>query len=296
MSGSILPAPNSRAQTRRGWLEWRVARSLARAYRQVFPRYGVRDPILVFQMGKVGSSTVYESLLALHLNVPVYHCHLLNNLDAIETEVRRAYPNPEETLRELANGRRLRKEIDGGRWKRWNIISLVREPVGRNVSAFFQNLTELIPDAAARAANHSLGSGEILQTFLQRYSHGAPAHWFDSQLKAVFGVDVFASAFPFEAGYQIYQGARARVLVMRLENLNDCLSLAVRDHLGIAPFAPIQANVGENKEYGDLYREFKGAGLPRDYVQQMYSTRFARHFYSPAELERFSTNWTGQVR
>ena len=45
--------------------------------------YGVREPIIVYQMGKVGSSSMYWSLDALRLNVPVYHLHFLNDADTV---------------------------------------------------------------------------------------------------------------------------------------------------------------------------------------------------------------------
>lgn len=60
-----------------------------------------QSPILIYQMGKVGSKTVYESLKALNLATPVYHTHLLNKLEEIEKFILVTRSNPEPALNQL---------------------------------------------------------------------------------------------------------------------------------------------------------------------------------------------------
>src|SRR5258708_39936699 len=50
-------------------------------YRQARKKFNIDTPIIVFQMGKVGSSSVYDALNDLDLDVPVYHAHVLNRFD-----------------------------------------------------------------------------------------------------------------------------------------------------------------------------------------------------------------------
>ena len=44
------------------------------------------SPLLIYQMGKVGSSTVQASLRSLKLDMPIYHTHILTKERISETE------------------------------------------------------------------------------------------------------------------------------------------------------------------------------------------------------------------
>ena len=46
----------------------------------------------------------------------------------------------------------------------------------------------------------------------------------------------------------------------------------------------VSTNVGDEKSYSALYKEFKKRPLPAEYVEQGYQTLFARHFYTPEEI------------
>ncbi len=268
---------------------------LRKVYRKIYKKYGIKDPIIIYQMGKVGSSTVLESLKALELGVPVYHCHLMNSLDKIENEIIKSRANPDGTLAEIKKGRELREQILEGRYSKWSLISLVRDPVKRNISAFFQNLTEVIPDVYERHNNKSISIDDIVNSFIHEYDHNAPLDWFDSQLKDVFHIDVFASEFPKKAGYEIYEVKNVRLLLIRLEDLTACVRDAMREFFGIRDFRLINTNIGKQKEYNKMYQDFlENANLPADYVNKMYDSRFCKHFYTSEEMEKFRKYWTKQ--
>jgi hypothetical protein len=115
-------------------------------------------------------------------------------------------------------------------------------------------------------------------------------------MKAVpaFGIDVYENSFPREIGYRIYPGPlQASLLLIRLENLNGCAERAMHEFLGLENFALHNTNVGTEKDYADLYRAFRGQPLPVEYVQRIYNTQFARHFYTDAELLVLAKRWTG---
>jgi hypothetical protein len=251
------------------------------------------EPIVVYQMGKVGSSTVYRSLRSLGLPRPVHHVHLLNDLDTLEERARELYPDPVETLAQIEKGRRLRRRILRSRGTTWHVISLVRDPVQRNVSAFFENLTELIPDVYERRAHNDIALADIKAAFLDQYDHNAPLTWFQSQLEPVFGIDVFAVPFDIEKGYATYETPTVKLLVIRLENLMTCGETAISEFLGLDEFELVAANIGRDKRYRDLYAEFeRSAALPVSYFARMYASRFARHFYTDEEIDGFKRRWT----
>jgi hypothetical protein len=244
-------------------------------------------------MGKVGSTTVDRSLRGLGLPRGVYAAHLLNDLDALERRAREAYPDPAETLAQIEKGRGLRKLIVGHPEITWDVITLVRDPVQRNVSAFFENLTEVIPDVYERHARGEISLAGVRDIFLDRYDHNAPLDWFQSQLEPVFGIDVFATRFDAGAGHATYEGTLARLLLIRLENLTACGEAAISEFLGLDHFELVTSNVGRQKRYQELYAEFeRTVTLPESYLARMYDSRLARHFYTDAEIETFRQRWT----
>ncbi len=259
-----------------------------------------QDPIIVYQVGKVGSRTILLSLQkaykSLHLDVPVHHVHVLENLDEMERNLRKNFANPVDNLAYIKKSKELRQKIDSDLNKRWKIISLVREPVARNIGSFFQNLTEYIPDWKERYQNGKLSLDDLQDYFLKDQSiHIAADWWFDKQLKPLFGIDVFESDFPIEVGYKIYKSPpRASLLLMRLEDLNECAEHAMFEFLGLEDFELHNSNVGDEKDYAELYQAFKEKPLPAEYLEKMYSTRSARHFYSADELRKFAARWRGE--
>src|SRR5581483_6633723 len=78
-------------------------------------KFGINSPIIVFQMGKVGSSSVYDALRNLDLDVPIYHAHVLNRFDVYADGVRQTRVAPETDLAAIEEGRALRRIVDSGR-------------------------------------------------------------------------------------------------------------------------------------------------------------------------------------
>jgi len=263
------------------------------------------DPIIVHQMGKVGSKTVELSLIeayqALGINTPIYHTHALNDFEirrrTAMQEQERGQRNPESTLAALEYGEHIRKQIDENPAQHWNLVSLVRDPIARNIAIFFHILSEYIPNWGERYTNGKLSLGDVQALFLSMASaYNDLDNWFSRQMKAVpaFGIDVYENSFPREIGYRIYPGPlQASLLLIRLENLNGCAERAMHEFLGLENFALHNTNVGTEKDYADLYRAFRGQPLPVEYVQRIYNTQFARHFYTDAELLVLAKRWTG---
>ena len=283
----------------------------------LFLRSERKEPLLVYQMGKVGSSTLVASLQA---NAPVrsryaiYHLHRLTQsglrqVDRLNAESRARLRNsglPKGRFQEehLLQGHWLGKRIRDPRNRRkWLVVTLVREPIARNVSSFFQNLeTRMFFDYRSRLASsgQEAAVAEVTRLFYENYLDDRaidridanPMTWFDSELKQVFGVDVYASEFPKTRGYRIYEAERARVLLLRLEDLDRVHAEALKEFLQIDQFALVKANTGEAKAYSELYDAFLGdLVLPPEYVDEIYGSRYARHFYSEPEIQEFRARW-----
>ena len=79
----------------------------------------------------------------------------------------------------------------------------------------------------------------------------------------------------------------------KLEKLNENAKIAFREYLGVDVIKIKNQNLGENKEYSSVYRKFKeSVKLPKSYVDLMYNSKFALHFYSNEEIDLFRKRWS----
>jgi hypothetical protein len=82
------------------------------------------------------------------------------------------------------------------------------------------------------------------------------------------------------------------MLLLRQESL-DVAPEALGRFLGMpAPLDIPRENLGSAKEYSDLYAStVRDVRFPPSTLDLAYGSRFARHFYSPAELEELRLRW-----
>ena len=265
-------------------------------------------PVLILQMGKVGSKSVQAGLEALDLDRPIYHAHFLSSERTAETEIRRRKffrtKRHSYLMRPWLN-QFLRRTFDQQDDKRvWKIVTLTREPVGRNISAFFENLDVVAGDTDGEfeISSHYYRIDptvvavddieKLSDLFFSRATHDSPLRFFDREIKDVFGIDVLGSGFPKEKGYGIYRSARAELLVLKLECLTECAGAAFKEFLGIDDFKLINRNIAAKKVYAPLYEAFKNhANIDSGYADELYDSEFMRTFYSNEEIQAARNKW-----
>jgi hypothetical protein len=283
------------------WLCYRTYPT-AKAYYKLRLRFVARRrgvPVLVYQMGKVASQTVVATLVHAGLSSPIFHIHVLSD-EPMEDDERRYRANwtKDGTASHLWTSQYVKHRLETEPESRWRIVTLVRDPVARNVSMFFQVSQHWLAAEQQRARyldDPGAFLGELRLRFLETFAgHGFPERWFDSELRHFFGVDVYQEPFSPSRGYRIYEDGRARVLLIRVEDLRRCAADAFRDYFGLEIGDRIQdVNIASEKHYADIYRRFVASvEFPVTYVTEMYGSRYARHFYTDEELAAFRRRWT----
>ncbi len=276
--------------------------------RLYFSNWKSEEQILVYQMGKVGSTTVTKSLEALGRNYSIYHLHLLNreHLDWAEKYYKSNRQKYAHVPRQLLNGLLVRSQIDKIRnKKKVKIITLVRDPIARNVSKFFQVLhTQL--DYPYQSKITTIGIKAVVQELIELFFNkkfyesedwehehcSMPFSWFDTELKNVFDIDVFLYKFPKLKGYKIYENNCADVLLLKLENIKECAIYAFKEFLDIEKFSLVKKNLAYEKYYHEAYEMFlNNIHLPEDYLDKFYSSYQVRHFYTSDEIGNFKKRW-----
>ncbi|MGK7933370.1 MAG: putative capsular polysaccharide synthesis family protein [Microcystaceae cyanobacterium] len=253
----------------------------------------IRQPelILVHQMGKVGSMSIYESLKTLNLGIPIYHTHNLiaRNFEDFDTKLKiLRYRNQKERL--MTEWCIYHKILQGLHDKKWKIITFVRDPIAKNISDFFQNLSNPFFHSNGTIENKDVD--ELIQYFLDKFHHQWVLNWLNHNINDVFEVDVFSEEFPKDKGYQILKTNNVEILLMRTEDINLRIKDAMREFMNLQEFNLIEKNIGDKKKYAQKYKKFQESiNLPPSYINEMYNSKYTQHFYSQEEIEKFEAKW-----
>ena len=254
-----------------------------------------QNPILIYQMGKVGSSTVYHSLKEQVTNRSIYHFHSINRttIEGHKTNNRRFIKSGDfkKVFTGVGFGELMNKRILEGNEK-FDVITLVREPLTRNISAFFQNAYRWIPDFEKKCLEGTLDTRATINYFFSKGKfHTRGLDWVEMEIKGVLGIDVYASSFPVQKGYEEYENKKSRLLLLRMEDLNDKGDV-IKGFLGLDNFKLKNANVGGTKFYSDAYKAFKKSiRFPEEYIDRLHSHKYSQHFYNKSELDKVKEEW-----
>ncbi len=283
----IVEAVLPRLPKRLGKALWRFhfRRALRRSLR------GTTPPVLVYTASKVASSAVTHALASVE-GQSVFHVHMISaaNIREIGAAMRRRglarvgkdMNDPEDM------GLLLADELIHTR-RRARVVSLVRDPVARNISFYFQTLDVLWQQ---ESAHERFTVERLLAEFHERFTHERGVDWFDMEFKPVLGIDVYAYPFPQREGFLRIDSGPYEVLLMR-HDLDDRLKeKCLADLIRVPKVTLTPRNVGAEKPYSEAYGEFlRRVVLSEDYVDRLLGSKYARHFFSPEELVRVRAKW-----
>lgn len=255
--------------------------------------------VVVHQMARVGSKAVRRAIRRGAPNLRSFHTHYLNpaTLDRMRGAFRRVH---ELTgwpgfHREYLQAWWLAGHIRQRAYGDWRIITLVRDPVARTVSAFFRHFPLQHPELGTRFVEDPANVPRLLELFGEpnHPEHAFALDWFDNEVRDVFGVDVFERPFPGDGAGCVYSCVAGKLLVLRTEDLSAHGGEAIGAFLGRDPIALEHSNRSVDLSYGPAYARFMSElRLSPAYLDRMYGSKLARHFYSPAEITTFRERWT----
>lgn len=276
--------------------------SIAEVFRIAVARIRGKKPILVLQPGKVGSTTLIDSLRSVGVK-DVFFLHFLSVRginEALETYRRTAErPGGAETTiripRHLVRSQVWWRALRTPLVREFRVITLVRDPIARHVSDVFENSQlwglsdrssgSIDPIRASRLIRTNLASFNEKNDFLCR--------WFERELQETIGVDVYSHPFDPDQGWQYIRGEGWDLLIIRTENLDAALQDIVPRFVGREePIPVVRANVGSEKKYSDEYEDAKRhLRLPPEVCERVYDSRLTRHFYTSSEVRRMTARW-----
>lgn len=260
--------------------------SKIKTVKKIYNKFNDDNLILVYQMGKVGSTSIENSLNEIGIeNIHLHHLFLQKQFKY-------------DKFKEKFWGKT--KKILLGRLKLYiisnnsniKIVSLTREPISRNISAMFQNLYKFIYEYNSINNRMEESLHQMLENIYYKYiNHDLPLDWFDLEFKNNFQLNIYDYDFPKEKGWQIIKKNNIELLLLKMEDLNRCESV-IGNFLDIDKFKLKRSNSSAQKWYADIYKNFKKKFNPtEEYINRMYNSKYMNHFYTDYEISNFKKYW-----
>src|SRR5690606_11691670 len=237
--------------------------------------------ILVYSMGKVGSSSVYHSLRLKLPYASIFHVHFLS-----DHWLNERLPNADSFFHDnIKLGKRIREFIARHSNCRLKVITLVREPVMRDLSGLFENWV-----AHFDKADEDVG---VVLSKMQAHTHEYSLNWFDTEFRNFMNFDIYKTPFDRERGYSIYRLEGADILCIRVEDLDRVASQAFYEFMSLRGFMVVHKNRADQKDRSQLYRLVKEQYVAeKGKLASLYSSKYVRHFYTQKEIDDFFRKWT----
>ena len=256
--------------------------------------------VVLYTMGKVGSSSIYNGLTSSPYRKRKLHLHFLCDLyrPALDEHIK-YFPHSTMPAHFLYSDY-IRTNIEKlqGRLK---FISLVRDPVAFALSDIFQNpyffgidnkfLTKKYAcpfqrESLLRAISDILIHNHSLFNYFPSY--------IDSELNAFFQADLLSLPFDYSTGCEIYDFSNfpSQLFICQLEQLSY-LESSLSSFLGISHFKLKPSN--QRSRVNPNYQYVKeNLSLPISVLDKIYSQPAVKHFYSPDQIEAFKVKYLGQ--
>jgi len=257
--------------------------------------------VLIYQQGRVASTSVYESIKSLNLSYPIYHVHTISYKHA-QQKIDQLKKKGVKVYRHFFVGQYLYKALNRHNSRNnplpWKIICIFRDPIEIMISLHFLNL-ENSPNNKF-SVNGVLDKKKALAFFENLFENNEPSNWaicnwFDDVFFKELGIDVFSTPFDKIEGYTIISSKKLDVLLLRFEDLEHAYKYGTAKLLGLnANNVNLQhENLHVNKSANDLHKYIKqNLKLSKNACEKVYSTKLMQHFYSPELIEILSSKWT----
>lgn len=203
--------------------------------------------------------------------------------------------------------------------KKIKIITAVRDPIARDISALYQCITyvgEVHLDKQlywnqtndAQAFFDRITPSSSLEEVAENVYQCGNIRYFDPNDKVFRGnletwftafkenvVDVLQYPFDQEKGYTIVETENYDIFIYQLEKLNKLLP-ELSDWAGHAIHSLENANMASDRWIAESYEKAKKElKFSQDYFDTCYSDPYVTHFYSEKEIEGFKNKWKRNI-
>jgi Putative capsular polysaccharide synthesis protein len=253
-------------------------------------------PIIIYQMGKVGSETILTSLEKLtSLDNPIYHIHVLATQNMKKSVEHLKTQGIQPTL-QLQHSQIIRAYLDENTDPELKVITAVREPISQFISAFFQNIRQDHPSFLNTDGSFNQNAIENhLMRSIETYNPETAwnCNWFDRDFYPALNINVYEHEFAHQQGYDRLLKSKKEVLILRLESSNVWED-AITDFLKLDRKIELyKTNAGSTKDYNTVYRDIQSKlKFKPQTLKNIYNSKYCQHFYTDEMIQKFIKQWS----
>tara|TARA_R110002167_G_scaffold366448_1_gene597389 strand:- start:10360 stop:11178 length:819 start_codon:yes stop_codon:yes gene_type:complete len=259
-----------------------IKRRLAR-HIDLITKYKDPNTIFIYQMGKVGSTSLEQALpnaVHIHAFYSKNHTCPVRQKGLAKFGLKHFIYRAEQEIVSLLLRRAFKKRSFT------KIITLVRDPQARNISMFFHDLDAYIFSAHTNCLNtrrvplptRCQNSAMLADIYNQEFDHDYALRWFDSEFLPMTGINVYDSCFDKDKGFAYLTSSKVEVMCIRTDKLKYCMSevsLFVDQEIVLD-----RLNQANEKWYGEIYQGFiTSYELPEERKHKINSSQFFQHFF-----------------
>jgi hypothetical protein len=250
--------------------------------------------VIVFTMGKVGTLSIINSLD--RLGIKHSHPHSLRVTRPGVHFIKDVPLSKLDIIFYLY--KTIYKRIKVAIWKVYSkeivIVTGVRDPFSRSISAFFEQSHYLKEDIDKLAYN------KVHQLFRDYYLLDSTISWFDKEIFKVFGIDVYKYDFDINKGFCVIKKGKVRLFIYRLDKLNT-LEVELKRFLSLDDFELHNTNIRSNNpdeslkqnNYNKLKKQYKFSKMEFNNISR---SKFMVHFFTKKEIEGLRKKWTNEYK
>lgn len=224
------------------------------------------NKILIYQYGKVGSSSILKSFDSFAGNgQSLNNLNLRNNKYCIQS-------HSHEVAKDILKN-----------FKNILIINIVRFPVERNLSAFWQNYERFCPNYKELSIN------EINKCFINSSENIKENNNWMNKLFNVLDINIDNFQFDFEKKFVEIKKNTNTYLFFRYEDYEFISKNILPKHNIIINK---NYNVGSEKNYSDYYKKHKEFyKVTQEEEKNIKNSKFLNKFYSKNEINELLKKW-----
>lgn len=240
--------------------------------------------IIVYTMGKVGSTSIYYALKKI-FGSKVSFIHMMDRAHILEFNkpfIKNNVPPHRYTMGLFAKKHLIDKS------KPVSIISAVREPISRNISHFFEDFSVYNDGKKIK----DLSIDKAIQNFIENYPHDSFNTWFKKEFTGILQLRLDDLVFDQDKKYAFLNKKHLNLLILRTDLDDDSKNKILNQFLASKKININIKNAHYQKVYHTYYSEFlKKIQLPKQLVDEVYSFEYVEKFFTKNEIESFRTKW-----
>jgi len=174
---------------------------------------------------------------------------------------------------------------------------LLRDPVETIMSHVFQSPEIHTPFLFNK--NGELDGSKVnkyLRNYFMNFDPNVDhiSNWIDSEFYSYTSIDLYKYHYDPEKGYSILNNENFDIALISIEKLNRKFSQVMKELTGTSKeIQIINKNVTVEKDDAKLYKNVKkNITIPKEDLRRVYSTKFAKHFFSPEFRANMIAKWS----